>query len=136
MPNPEALQHLAGRLALAGFHLFYSALNSANRVYRFLKSLRVLNDQFCFAVDGENFWTSSLFKTAQMGARIPLEICQRADVLQVDHNIQFTVLTMIPLMAPTIKPVIALWSVPPNRLDLGVGASDIIEARWRDGRVV
>jgi hypothetical protein len=42
-----------------------------------------------------------------MGARVALEICQGADVSHVDHNIQFTVLSMFPWITPTRKPLIA-----------------------------
>lgn len=107
MFGTKTLQNLAPRLTLASLEFIRTLLDSASYGKHLFKSLSVLNDQFRFAIDGKNFGAPGQFEAAQMGARVALEICQGADVSHVDHNIQFTVLSMFPWITPTRKPLIA-----------------------------
>ena len=95
MLRADAVQNHASRLALARLHFIQSALDAADGVQRVLVGGGVLHNQFRPAVHGEHHRSAGAFEPLEVRLGVALKIRQRPDVLQGNHNIQFTVLTML-----------------------------------------
>ena len=95
MLGADFIECLAERFAGAFLHRIQPALDAANGVQRLLVGGGVLHDQFRPAVHGEHHRSAGAFEPLEVRLGVALKIRQRPDVLQGNHNIQFTVLTML-----------------------------------------
>jgi len=94
MFSPEAIENFACRFAFARLQFIEAALDAADGVQHVLERGGVLHNQFRPAIDGQNRRAAGGFEPLEMRLGVALKIRQRADILQGDHNMKFTALTM------------------------------------------
>jgi len=95
MLGPNAIQDFARRLTFAGPQFIQAALETADGVQLVLERGGILDDQFRPAIDGQYRRTIGGLKPLEMGLGVALKVRQRADVLQSNHNMEFTVLKVL-----------------------------------------